>query len=208
MLASSFISRDVRVATAGGVDLGTYRVRPPSAREAITLIEVCEGEVSEDAFLAASDVLRTWLPARLWSLLLSRAFTRRAALEVALSLLSVGLPDGNAERETKKRAYRRSWDSVCAEYLHVYPSASLDDPWPLFVERCMRIDEIRAKASLDHFMGAAVASTGKGLDSLQQRAGFEEVYDEEAAMAEQMRNLEAIGAVYHKYVNSPKIGRA
>jgi hypothetical protein len=191
------------VRTAGGVDLGTYRVRPPSAREAISLMEV-----SGD-FDLASEVIRGWLPARLSSLLLSRTFTETGAMEVALSLLSVGLPDRESEKAAKKKAQARSWDSVCAEYLHIYPSASLDDPWPLFVERCLRIDELRARDELSQFIAHAVATTGKGIKDVQRRAGFDpDFWDEEAALATQKASLESIAAIHQQFVKSPKIGRA
>lgn len=215
MIAAAYIERLVPVIARtreGVLDLGTYRVRPPSAREAIMLLQVHREALSDDdAWAVAADVMRSWLPARLWSRLLARTFPRRFALQLAVELLSVGLPEVETKQgQMKQKAAARSWDSVVSEYLHVYPGASLEEPWPFFVDRCLAIDEVRALDELSAFMPYAVAQTGKGLDVIQRRAGQApaDEWDEEAALARQRRSLEHLSALHQQMTTGKVIGLA
>ena len=210
MLTLLTIPREVEITglTADGeaVSFGVHLVRPPTAAEAIAVLEVYEvmsaggasPEDQADAFHVLASVLRSWLPSRLWSLLLAKRFPRREAIGIALTLLSVGIPETYARRheerqeEARREARRLGWQEVEAEYLAFYGRDDLDKPWGLWLSRYEQLDRQRARAELSTALSVATAWSGKGWDTIRKRlgqSGHGEISEEE-----QIAKLERLGA--------------
>lgn len=223
--ASAFLQREVEVLVlradrsgrlhTGG---GHFVVRPPTVREAVVLIEVLEaasgeGEDAHDAWFAARQVLRSWLPPSLASLLAAEATDRASAVDAVAALLQVGVPAAGvgagrfdeAERALRLRARSESWSAVIADFASVYGYDPLGLPFPHFVLQHALLDEARAKHELALYRALTLASPygeaeehARRYDRLLVRAGLDaaslEAYRMEDALRRQREALPRISA--------------
>lgn len=199
----------VSVEGAGGdvVTLGPYPVRAAIASEAVAILEAADvltgtdrassavhGRRSE-AWSALSSALRSWLPARLWTVLLSRSMARQTVLRVAMNILTHGIPEAmlhkhKAEAEAVRgRAEALGWSRIEADMAAVYGGSPLMWSWPVFCSRLVYLDAIRARAEMSMAIGAGVGFSGKGFDALQRRLLMDGT-DEGMSDAEQIEKLE------------------
>lgn len=203
----------VAVTERGLVSLGTYYVRHPSAREAISILEYGEAasDGDDDAWYLIRATLGAWLPLRLASILLSSKMSRGNAVRIATVLLSVGLTTKDQkDHERRKRARVVPWSVLVASYRHTYPSGSLDEPWPFWLEQAMQVDRIRSRNTLDGFMASALGQTGNKavLDDLRRRAGYDhDDVSEEEVGRRQMATLEHLKSVHHQ-MQKNRLGKA
>lgn len=205
----SYEVEPVAVGPDGAYSLGTFHIRHPTAREAICIIE--NAEAGEDGWYAVKNALRSWLPFRLYSILVSERMSRRGALKIASALLSVGIPEAEkAAHEKRKKKAEARWGEMIAMYRHLYPMGSLDEPFPFWLSQLMEMDRVRSRDTIEHFTAAALAQTGSkdGIAALQRRAGHEEEYDEEEALRRQKASLERLKGLHHQVVKGKRIGSA
>ena len=194
--------------------LGAYRIRHPTAREAITLLESGEAAAGgdEDAWASVRHALRSWLPLRLFSLLVSERISQANAVRISSALLSVGLPESEKEEHDKrKKKAEAKWSELVAMYRHAYPQGSLDEPWPFWLDQVMQVDVIRSRDTMEAFQAHAIARTGskESLASLRKRARYEEPeWDEEEALERQKRSLERLKGLHHQMRKGKRIGSA
>lgn len=228
--ASAFLRREVEVLvlradTAGRLRTGggLFVVRPPSVREAVVLIEVLEaagsvGDEGDDAWYAACQALRSWLPPSLSSLLGGSGTDRASAVEAVAALLKVGVPPATgagapgaphyeaAEGALRLKARSQGWSAVVSEFASVFGYDPLGLPFAHFVLQHALLDEARAKQELALYRALTLASPSgdaedhaRRYDRLLVRAGL----DEEALTAYRMedalrRQREALPGVIAK----------
>lgn len=203
----------VQVGSSGGdtspegvIDLGTYFVREPTAREAIVVLSHYADAEDDETWQALRLVLLNWLPLRLASVITAPSFNRQNAMRVALSLLAMGVRDaekyGREKKKAEGKAKEMGWERVIAEYRHVL-NGSEDEPWPDFLSGCARIDEVRARDELgliNATVGAVVTALGgkgpKGIyDRILERLGIEPE-PEGMTHEEQMEKLDKLKLLF------------
>ena len=166
------------------VDLGDglrFTVRPPTVREALTIMASSESEADQDNLLA---VLRIWWGSRMLSAWKDLpTFTQRKT--VLTSLLRTGTEQEEDEQEVTEevdgRMYvfqrNRDWVRLLAEYRTLY-SVTLDDllsePWPLFMLQVREMEGVHALWMTHNATWYAAAKTGGAMD-LAEAAGYVKV---------------------------------
>lgn len=156
-ITSSYLPTEVEIRARGRVH--AFRVHPPSAGQAIAIIEASrrldEQDERQDAVEAIYRIVAQWLPIRLSSLVMSQGFPPARAMRLIMDLLVAGAPDAKKANRTREeaedRARRSGWTEVVAEYMHVYSQALpevLATPFPAFLALLDRIERIRASRML------------------------------------------------------------
>ena len=152
----------------------TYRVRPPTVREALELLAALPGAAKGDEEDAAvvQDVLEGWLSPELLELLPELRTKARWDLLRHLVYQGADLKALAARAKRGKRKGARQgplssdWRMALAEYCQVYGG----DPWevydrtpfPFFLELLGVIDSAAAQAALRNLRWAAIPHMGKG----------------------------------------------
>lgn len=150
-------------------------VRPPTVKEALTVLAALEAEKDgEDVADMLRVELRAWLPQSALSFLLKAPPLERAAL--LTWWLRLGVEDEKRqadEADAKARAASVGWGVVLAEYRAVYGADPLTEPWPYFLMMRRHIPTMRARAQYDAGAGFAAMHSEKGVKGLVRRAGYE-----------------------------------
>ncbi|HEX9950287.1 MAG TPA: hypothetical protein VGB53_00830 [Rubricoccaceae bacterium] len=177
----------VRVQTPSGVvELGPWRVRPPTVRVVVAVLECAPlaDPEGDDAARMAWDVLSTalaqWLPVAMFERLVqSPGFLT----EYATSLVWSGTPEAlggdetparKSESKLKLKAAAQSWQAVVADYRAVLHAADVwNELWPDFVLQSASLDRLRAKQSLG-MLQAILAGKGSEdtFESIVDRSGW------------------------------------
>lgn len=216
-IVSTWIPRtvEVRVLVGDGryAHLGSYRVRPATAREGISVMETYQLAVTgdEDALMVVREIIRGWLPIRLSSQLTSQRFKPVNMIRILVGLLSVGVDDrAKHEADQKKvetKVREMGWDHVVRDYRHLV-HGSLDEPWPWFLSQAAGLDELRARAELSFMRayGSVRSPKDGGRNSIAKRAGYGEDW-EKMSMAEKAKRgqegLEKLTSIYQAQRNNP-----
>ena len=211
-LTDAWAEREVVIETASGRSYGPYLVGPPTVRVALTILETCRGagdakhEQHNDYHAAFADAVKSWLPEKLSTLLLSSRMARADAVDIALQQMQVGTKGSplykGMEEKLKKKASRSSWGQILADYRSVYHCSIADvlaEPWGLFIEQCEHVDRTRAKYELSVLSAVASMFSKNGAEGIMKRAGQVEVeeLDEEERAARQSKNLDLIRAEFN-----------
>lgn len=159
------------------VSLGVHSVSPPCARVAIGCEELLASDTVE-SMKALGEVIREWLPLRLWSRLVSKEADHAVMKQVVKALLLVGVQNiekfRDDEQHVKQKARRLGWSHLVAEYRSLL-NGSLDEPWGFFVGQLREMDRIRAQNELSQWLATGGAFTGSksALRRVQERAGVD-----------------------------------
>jgi len=199
VIAAAHIARDVEVVVKSGDHLFTLRarVRCATAREGIMVHEAATRLDDDDAWEVLRQVILSWLPLRLASVLTSNTFSRANAARVVQRLLTVGVPapekaqhDEDVEA-AKMRARRIGWASTVRDYRHLC-GGSLDEPWPFFISQVAGLDELRAREQASWMMAYAAVRSDKpqGRNRILSRAGYTETLTDLSEEEKQQRAAE------------------
>ena len=161
----------ISVATDRGRAVGSWRVRPPTAREALAVL-ACEDLSPEASQARLAPILRSWWPLSMSSALLSRQCRPALALSTARWIVVHGVPDV-VHGSAKEVDASPDWDMIAVEVRAVV-GITLDEPWPDWIRAASCLGTLRARdglASLAWY--AAAKSTDEGAyHSLVRRAGY------------------------------------
>lgn len=217
-LVSTWIPRivEVRVLVGDGryAHLGSYRVRPATAQEGISIMETFQMAIAgdEDAWEVIRHVIHGWLPLRLATQLTAQRFKRVNAIRVAVGLLGVGVQNRRQYETDKKKVDQAAadlgWDTVVREYRHLM-SGTLQEPWPFFLSQAAGIDELRARneVSFMRSYGASRASEAGPRQNVFRRAGFGEDWSKMSKAEKQQRvqeGLDRLAAIHRMNQGNPR----
>lgn len=156
--------------------LGTFRVRPPTVREALCVMATAE-RFDEDSWGLLRDECAGWLRPRMHSYLFAEDSPKTKVVQFLLGLLSLGITSKrheSDEKEVKRRARKQSWAEIIAEYASAYhlpPQGVLETPWPFFVAMSAQIPVQHARQMIRDAQWYAGAKLGK-LDGVMKQAGY------------------------------------
>lgn len=185
----------------GGV---SYEVRPPTVREAVTLLTVAQDAMAgdEDAWQLALHVLRSWYPSSL--LLASRNAERRQVISYALQMMQQGSPEGK-KREGATPSI--DWDDIISLYMHTYGQSLdrvLNEPWPGFLIMASQIGRIEARGKLNLIQAQGLpyikskTERTKAFNQLRRMAGIVEA-PKKVTPEEAQKNLNDLAQAFASF---------
>lgn len=167
-----------------GPDGQTFRVRPPSVRDALELIEALQGAVLGDADdeLLVQEVMERWLPPDVYSLMGEIGEGARAEILKALIYQGVDLSALRDRSKAGDKAERPdaapNWTLLLSDYCQLWSAEPWrvysDTPFPVFLTMLASADAASARELLRWAEIEVIPHLGKGasaaLSSLRRRA--------------------------------------
>ena len=183
----------VEVVTLSGRRSETWRVRPPSAREALAVVTL-DLEDPGAASARLRPIIAAWWPLSMCAALFALSVEPAVPLAAARWLVAQGVPErppgaGDADADAESEA--ADWDLVAVEVRAVV-GLTLDEPWADWIRAAWNLDKIRARLAMTHLAWYAAAKSGddKAWRQLARRAGYET--DRQQTPEEGLANMRAL----------------
>ena len=154
---------------------GTAIVRPPSVREALTILASYEGAL-DDAPVDTGiffDILDGWLPSKIVATM--KGSDRGTVVQWVFGVINAGVPKFH---QVTSGDYEGGggWTSVVTDYVSVYPytvDQVMDEKWPVFLIMAAGIGQVRARQSLQMLHVKGIENTS---DQKERQQHFDELY--------------------------------